>query len=202
MRSTPSNGRIAVGWLIVEDLAMVLALVLLPALAESLGGGATRLRGAGRRRAARGWRSRSRSARSRCSSRWCCWSGRAWCRGCSSGRAHRLARAVHACGAGGRARHRLRLGRAVRRVVRARRILRGRGPQRVGPQPSGGRRFAAAAGRVRGALLRVGRHAVRSRRSWCASRSRCWPSLLVIVVGKSLAAFASCSPSAIRSRRR
>ena len=27
------NGRIAVGWLIVEDLAMVLALVLLPALA-------------------------------------------------------------------------------------------------------------------------------------------------------------------------
>ena len=35
--STP-NGRIAVGWLIVEDLAMVLALVLLPAFAESLGG--------------------------------------------------------------------------------------------------------------------------------------------------------------------
>ena len=34
------NGRIAVGWLIVEDLAMVLALVLLPALAQVLGGGA------------------------------------------------------------------------------------------------------------------------------------------------------------------
>jgi CPA2 family monovalent cation:H+ antiporter-2 len=32
------NGRIAVGWLIVEDLAMVVALVLLPALAEVLGG--------------------------------------------------------------------------------------------------------------------------------------------------------------------
>jgi CPA2 family monovalent cation:H+ antiporter-2 len=32
------NGRVAVGWLIVEDLAMVLALVLLPALAEMLGG--------------------------------------------------------------------------------------------------------------------------------------------------------------------
>jgi K+:H+ antiporter len=31
------NGRIAIGWLIVEDLAMVLALVLLPALAGSLG---------------------------------------------------------------------------------------------------------------------------------------------------------------------
>jgi len=33
------NGRIAVGWLIVEDLAMVLVLVLLPALAGLLGGG-------------------------------------------------------------------------------------------------------------------------------------------------------------------
>jgi CPA2 family monovalent cation:H+ antiporter-2 len=33
-----ANGRIAIGWLIVEDLAMVLALVLLPALAGMLGG--------------------------------------------------------------------------------------------------------------------------------------------------------------------
>jgi monovalent cation:H+ antiporter-2, CPA2 family len=33
-----SDGRIAVGWLVVEDLAMVLVLVLLPALAPSLGG--------------------------------------------------------------------------------------------------------------------------------------------------------------------
>lgn len=32
------NGRLAVGWLIVEDVAMVLALVLLPALASPLGG--------------------------------------------------------------------------------------------------------------------------------------------------------------------
>ncbi|MBT9502527.1 MAG: Kef family K(+) transporter [Burkholderiaceae bacterium] len=32
------NGRIAIGWLIVEDLAMVLVLVLLPALAGVLGG--------------------------------------------------------------------------------------------------------------------------------------------------------------------
>jgi CPA2 family monovalent cation:H+ antiporter-2 len=37
------NGRVAVGWLIVEDLAMVLALVLLPAFAESLGGHASAL---------------------------------------------------------------------------------------------------------------------------------------------------------------
>ncbi|MBZ9713588.1 YbaL family putative K(+) efflux transporter [Deinococcus multiflagellatus] len=33
-----SNGKIAVGWLVVEDLVMVLALVLLPALAPLLGG--------------------------------------------------------------------------------------------------------------------------------------------------------------------
>lgn len=33
-----ADGRIAVGWLIVEDLAMVVALVLLPAFAEALGG--------------------------------------------------------------------------------------------------------------------------------------------------------------------
>jgi CPA2 family monovalent cation:H+ antiporter-2 len=33
-----TTGRVAVGWLIVEDLAMVLALVLLPAFAELLGG--------------------------------------------------------------------------------------------------------------------------------------------------------------------
>jgi CPA2 family monovalent cation:H+ antiporter-2 len=32
------RGRIAVGWLIVEDLAMILALILLPAIAEALGG--------------------------------------------------------------------------------------------------------------------------------------------------------------------
>ena len=37
---TTTNGRIAVGWLIVEDLAMVLILVLLPAMVETLGGSA------------------------------------------------------------------------------------------------------------------------------------------------------------------
>src|SRR4249919_201167 len=34
------NGRIAVGWLVVEDLAMVLVLVLLPPIASALGGSA------------------------------------------------------------------------------------------------------------------------------------------------------------------
>lgn len=37
---TSPHGQVAVGWLIVEDLAMVLALVLLPVLAEPLGGAA------------------------------------------------------------------------------------------------------------------------------------------------------------------
>jgi CPA2 family monovalent cation:H+ antiporter-2 len=40
------NGRIAVGWLVVEDLVMVLVLVLLPALAGWLGGAEGRGRGA------------------------------------------------------------------------------------------------------------------------------------------------------------
>jgi monovalent cation:H+ antiporter-2, CPA2 family len=39
------NGRIAVGWLVVEDLAMVLALVLLPPLAGLLGGGTASVAG-------------------------------------------------------------------------------------------------------------------------------------------------------------
>ncbi|PZP62475.1 MAG: Kef family K(+) transporter [Pseudoxanthomonas spadix] len=42
-----SRGRIAVGWLIVEDLAMVLALVLLPALAGALGEGEAGARAGG-----------------------------------------------------------------------------------------------------------------------------------------------------------
>ena len=39
------EGRIAIGWLIVEDLAMVLALVLLPVLGEALGGSSRGLAG-------------------------------------------------------------------------------------------------------------------------------------------------------------
>jgi CPA2 family monovalent cation:H+ antiporter-2 len=42
-----SNGRIAVGWLVVEDLAMVLVLVLLPAVAPALGGVAPHASGRG-----------------------------------------------------------------------------------------------------------------------------------------------------------
>jgi CPA2 family monovalent cation:H+ antiporter-2 len=42
-----TNGRVVVGWLIVEDLAMVLALVLLPAFAPMLGGHADAGHGGG-----------------------------------------------------------------------------------------------------------------------------------------------------------
>ncbi|HUS34020.1 MAG TPA: cation:proton antiporter [Verrucomicrobiae bacterium] len=41
---TTPNGRIAIGWLIVEDLVMVLALVVLPTLAELFGGAANHSR--------------------------------------------------------------------------------------------------------------------------------------------------------------
>ena len=106
-----------------------------------------------------------------------------------AGGAHRLARAVHAVRDRGRGGHRLRRGRAVRRVLRARRLLRRHGAARIGAQPPRGR----------------------ARRCRCATRSRCcsscrWAccstrSMLVeeplqvlavvgiIVVGKSLAAF-------------
>ena len=63
------RGRIAVGWLIVEDLAMVLALVLLPALAGILKGD----RRAPASAALGAADPRARSARSRPSSR-SCWS--------------------------------------------------------------------------------------------------------------------------------
>ncbi|HBK46322.1 MAG TPA: cation:proton antiport protein, partial [Xanthomonadaceae bacterium] len=49
------RGKIAIGWLIVEDLVMVLALVLLPALANALGEGGKSGGGAGAILAAMGW---------------------------------------------------------------------------------------------------------------------------------------------------
>ena len=101
------QGRIAVGWLIVEDLFTVVVLVLLPTIAPLLGGDAAAARptrsGAHRRA------SPSRSAR-RPSSR-CSWSSAA--RGSSRGSwtivaTRGLARAVHARGPRHRARHRVR----------------------------------------------------------------------------------------------
>ena len=65
-----TNGRVAVGWLIVEDLAMVLVLVLLPALAEALGGNAPGA-GTARTTAVSSFRSASRCSRSGRSARSC-----------------------------------------------------------------------------------------------------------------------------------
>ena len=144
---------------------MVLVLVLLPPLAGALGGSAparrqaatsagrsamTLARGRGVRRADAAWSAGALFP-------WLLWQvdaapARASCSRC-------------ACrGRGGQ--HRLRLGAAVRRVVRARRVLRRHGAARVGVQPPRGRGDAAAARRLRGAVLRLGRHAVRPARCW------------------------------------
>ena len=79
-------------------------------------------------------------------------------------RAARLARAVHAHRARDRARRRDDRVAAVRDVVRARRVRRRRGRQRIGVEPPRGGRRAAAAGCVRGDVLRLGRIAVRPAR--------------------------------------
>ena len=164
-----ARGRIAVGWLVVEDLAMVLALVLLPALATRDGG-----------------RRRADSAAS-CSTSWSRWPRCRRLRGDHADRrparhpladalhgAHRLARAVPARRLRHRAGRRLRRGQDVRRVVRARRLLRRHGDGRERPQPAGHRGSDAAARCLRRAVLRLRRHAARTR--WCSSRRRspCW----------------------------
>ena len=92
-------------------------------------------------------------------------------------------------GAGDRARHRLRLGRAVRRLLRARRLLRRRGAERERLQPPGRRRFPAA--------CRTPSPSCSSSRSACCSTRRSWSReplavLAVLLVDR-------CSPS--RSRR-
>ena len=161
------EGRIAVGWLIVEDLFTVVVLVLLPALAPMLLGEGGTLADAGvdlahRAREARGVRGGD---------------AHRWRPGDPAhprvGGADRLARAVHAVGAGHRHRHRVRRLHAVRRLVRAGRLPGGRGAQRIAGQPQGRRGRAAAARRVRGAVLRVGGDAVRPR---LRGRSSRWPS--------------------------
>ena len=107
------NGRIAIGWLIVEDLAMVLALVLLPAFAGALGGQAgADAHAAGpqgfvspRPHAGQGGgvrRGGIAGRPTRC------------CPGAAPGGADRVARAVHPRRLDGRDRHRLWRGGAVR----------------------------------------------------------------------------------------
>ena len=155
------RGRIAIGWLIVEDIVMVLTLVLLPGLAPLLLGSepgqARRLRPRRRRGDDGGHGGEDRRVRRD-------HAGRRPPRdplGAALRRPHRLARAVPPRGAGDRARRRLRRGEAVRRLLRARRLLRRHDPERVRAEPAGRLRDAAAARRLRGPVLHLGRHAVR-----------------------------------------
>ncbi len=158
------KGKIAVGWLIVEDLAMVLALVLLPTWADLRGQMAASGGGFTWDQAMQiGWavlltfgkvgafavimlvvgkRIDSVAAASRGASR--------FARTVPSGRAGDCA---------GRSAGRVR---TVRRVVCARRVLRRHDHGRERTVASGRERDAAAARRVRRAVLCLGRHAVRS----------------------------------------
>ena len=122
--------------------------------------------------------------------------------GPGAGRADRLARAVHLVGARDRARHRLRLGRAVRRLLRARRLLRRRGAERERLQPPGRRRFPAAC-RTRSPSCSSSRSACCStRRSWSASHWRCSSSCSSCCSPSRPPRSRSCCCSAIRSPRR
>ena len=152
------QGRIAVGWLIVEDLFTVVVLVLLPTIApllrgETSDGLAGPLVGAGRG-APEGRRVRGADAVRRNAA------GPADPR---VGRARAFTRAVHAGGPGHRDRDRLGRLRRVRRLVRAGRVPRRRRAGRVGHEPPSRRRRPAAARRLRRPVLRVGRDAPRPR---------------------------------------
>src|SRR5688572_5385862 len=151
------NGRIAVGWLVVEDLVTVLVLVLMPPLAAviatpgSMDGGEV-LRSLAMTVGEIGVFVALMLVVGRRLFPWLLWQV-----------AHRLARALHAVRDRGGARHRLWLFRSLRRLLCARRVLRGHGAARIRPELPRGAGIAALARRVLGAVLRLGRHAVRSR---------------------------------------
>ena len=183
-----THGKIAIGWLIVEDLLTVLALVLLPTMAgggDGHGGAATtaaaapdrmeRHPGDGGADPGEGRRPGGSDAVRRGAFRTVA---------LDPGLADRLARAVHPGGAGGRVRGRVRLVGPVRCLTGAGRVPGRTGRRRVRPEPPGGRGRASAPRRLRGAVLRLGRNAVRpvdpgdqSRvGSWQSSRLSSWPS--------------------------
>ena len=179
--------------------AMVLALVLLPALAGVLGGDtAAASAAAGRRQPARstlaaharqGRGVRRADAGRRAARRaWLLARSRAPARA-SCSRCRVLAH---------RARHRLRLGRLFGVSFALGAFFAGMVLSEIEfshAPPT----IAAAAGRVRGAVLRLGRHAVRPGDPGARAAARCWPCCAIIVVGKSLAAFAHrAARSAIR----
>ena len=148
---TPA-GHIAVGWLVVEDLFTVVVLVLLPAL---FGAGGDADAAVARRSALTAVKVAALVAFTVVvGTRVIPWL-------LDHVAATRLARAVHADGAGDRARHRGRVGDGLRRVDGARRVPRRHGRRPVGLQPARRVRGAADARRVRRAVLRLGRHAAR-----------------------------------------
>jgi monovalent cation:H+ antiporter-2, CPA2 family len=154
------DGRIAIGWLIVQDLAMVLVLVLLPALAGSSEGQPSQsappfLRdGVGVTLALTLAKVAAFVALVLIvGTRLVPWL-------LEQVAPDRLARAVYSVGVGDSTRHRLRLGGTVRGLLRARRLLRRRGAERIRSQPPSGRRLAAAQERLRRSVLRLGRHAL------------------------------------------
>ncbi len=113
------NGRIAVGWLVVEDLVTVLVLVLMPPLAAIIAKSQTADAGAmlphpcdDRRRDRPVRRADARRRATVVSV------------AAVAGGAHGLARALHAVRDRRRARHRVRLRGIVRRVLRTRRLFR------------------------------------------------------------------------------
>ena len=149
------NGRIAVGWLIVEDLVMVLVLVLLPPLGGMLGGEQTGERQhlgracahAGQGGGVRGHHAAGRAARAAAAA--------------VAGGANRLARALHPVRDLRRGGRGLRLELPVRRVLRPGRVFRRHDDARIGAEPSCRPGIAAAARRLRGAVFCLGRHALR-----------------------------------------
>ena len=181
------RGRIAVGWLVVEDFVMILTLVLLPALAGVLKGNAGARRMAALVAADRCWTLVKVAAFVAVmlviGKRVIPWVLHTMAH-TGSRELFRLAVLVD------RARRRLRRQRALRRVVRARRLLRRHDPERVRAQPA--RRltrplplrdafavlFFVSVGMLVDPMIVV--------------RDPGWllATLLIIVVGKSLAAFA------------
>src|SRR5512132_4271278 len=153
------RGRIAVGWLIVEDLAMVLALVLLPALAPVLAAGATLSLFALALPIAitLGKVAAFVAIMLIVGKRVIPWILH-YVAHTGSRELFRLSVLAIA-----RARRRLRRGDAVRCLVRARRIFRRHDAERIRAEPARGLRDAAAARRLRGAVLRFRRHAGRPR---------------------------------------
>ena len=152
-------GRIAVGWLIVEDLAMVGVLVLLPALAEMVGSRAAASQVDGDLCA----RSPLRLPRSCYSSRLLHSSGPASSRGLLAQVARTGSRELFTLAVSGpRSRHRLRVGDAFGVSFALGAFFAGVILSESAASATGPRTIPCHSGRIRGPVLRLRRHAFRS----------------------------------------